>query len=141
VFTVFFPDGTVRLQYIHHDGDHPTEDSPGTPLALQVGERIRWKSMNNAPISVHFDASPFDSGDTDIPTNHPKNTTVFETVANVPPMGDGSDPNFKYSVTVMGVPEDDPDLVVDLGSGGPGVPHATPRVNRRHRRPRPRKKR
>jgi len=143
VFTVFFPDTTVHLQYIHHDGDHPTEDSPGTPLLLKVGERIRWKSMNNAPITVHFDVSPFESGDLDIPTNVPQNTTVFETVANVPPAADGSDPDYKYTVTVAGVPVDDPDLVVDLGSGS-GAPgggtRPRPRVIR-HRRPRPRKKR
>jgi len=144
VFTVFFPDGTVRLQYIHHNGDHPTEDEPGTPLSLKVGERIRWKSMNNAPIVVRFDASPFVSGDLNLPTNHPQNTTVFETVADVEPAEDGTDPNFKYTVTIKGLVEDDPDLAVDLGSGGGpgggGAPHPRKRAGRKPAS-RPRKRR
>jgi len=143
VFTVFFPDGTVQLQYLHHQEDHPTEDEPGTPLSLRPGERIRWKSMNNARIAVEFDSSPFTSHDTDLPTNHARNTTVYETVDTVPPADDGSDPDFKYTVRVFGVPADDPDLVVDLGSGGGGGggtgPHTRKHVKRPPRR-RPRKK-
>lgn len=123
VFTVFLPDGTVNLQYIHHNEGHPTEDSPGHPLTILSGDKVRWKSMNNAQIKVHFSRSPFVSGDKNLPTNGPKTATVWETVDDVSPAPDGSNPDFKYSVTISGVPTDDPDLVVDL-SGGGGAPHA-----------------
>jgi hypothetical protein len=122
VFTVFLKDGTVTLQYIHHQEDHPTEDSPGQPVAIIPGDQVRWKSMNGAPIRIDFGASsPFVSGLTVLPPNPPKPMTKFETVAVVPPAGDGSDPDFKYTVTVNGIPADDPDFVVDLSGGGPKI--------------------
>jgi hypothetical protein len=119
VFTVFLPDGTVELQYIHHNEDHPSEDSPGTPLFLAPGETVRWKSMSNTQIAVHFDDSPFTSGDLDVPGNKPQTATVWETIGSLPPDANGDNPDFKYSVTVSGVPTDDPDIVIDLSGGGP----------------------
>jgi hypothetical protein len=121
VFAVFLPDATVHLQYIHHQEDHPTEDAPGHPVSIVPGDKIRWKSMSGAPITVTYKASPFISGDLNLPTNKAQNTTIWETVAEVPPAGDGSDPDFKYSVTIAGVPLDDPDLIVDLSGGGPKI--------------------
>ena len=119
VFTVFLPDGTVHLEYIHHQESHPTEDSPGQPLTLPPGEQVRWKSMSGAPIAVHFDTgSPFVSGVTDLPINPPKAMTEWQTVKVDVPTGTGGDPDYKYSVTVDGVPPDDPDLIIDLSGGG-----------------------
>src|SRR5437764_10809983 len=124
VFTRFLH-GAVDLQYIHHQEDHPTEDSPGNPASLMPREKIRWKSMNGVALTVEFENSPFTSGATLLPLKRPKGTTEYQTVARVPPDPvTGNNPSFKYSVTVTGVPTDDPDLVVDLGGGGGGGGHS-----------------
>jgi hypothetical protein len=78
--------------------------------------------MSGAPIMVHFDTgSPFDSAVTDLPIHPPRAMTEWQTVKLDVPTGTGDNPDYKYTVTVLGVPPDDPDLVIDLSTGGPGA--------------------
>jgi len=130
VFVVFNPDGSAHLAYIHHNEDHPTEDSPGQPVTFLPGEQVRWKSMSGAPISIHFKTgSPFVSGVVDLPTpkNPPRSVTEYETVKQDVPGPGGNNPDYKYTVTVQGVPPDDPDVIIDLSGGGGAKPSPKPK--------------
>jgi hypothetical protein len=126
VFTVYHLDGTVHLQYIDHNSDKPTEDGPGHPISLKPGEKVRWKNMSGAPITVDDfkPSSPFKSGETSLPKKPPKALTEYGTIKNALPNPDGSYPSYKYTVTVQGVLPDDPDVIIDLGSGGGHKPAA-----------------
>ena len=109
------------LEYIHHDADHPNDDNPGKHLELLPGDRVRWKSTDGN-ITIHFDDSPFESGTTDLPdpTLPPRDHTGYEIIrSDAKPDKNGNDPAFKYTATVGGV-TDDPEIIIDLGTGGPG---------------------
>ena len=128
VFVVHYPVGTVHLEYHDHNEDHPTEDSPGQPITLLPGEQVRWKSTSGAPILVHFkNGSPFDSKVTDLPKKPPSDVTEYETVKKDVPDPGGNNPDYKYTVTVQGVPPDDPDVIIDLTGVGAEKPKPKPK--------------
>jgi len=128
VFTVFNPDGSVHLAYIHHNEDHPTEDAPGQPVTFPPGEQVMWRSMSGAPILIHFKTgSPFVSGVVDLPAKPPKPVTESQTVKNDVPDPAGNNPVYRYTVTVQGVPPDDPDVIIDLSGGGGAKPKPKPK--------------
>jgi hypothetical protein len=111
---IFVIDGA--LSYIHHNGNDPSNDEPGTHLFLPPGEKVRFVSRDG-DYSIVFDTgSPFESGDLSLSGLQNK-ATKYETILD--PGGSGPNPSFKYTAKVGRV-TDDPDIIIDnSGGGGP----------------------
>jgi hypothetical protein len=113
---MFVVDG--KLTYIHHNGNDPSNDEPGTHLFLPPGEKVRFVSKDGN-FSVVFDTnSPFDSGTFSLSSMQGK-ATKYETILD--PGGAGPNPSFKYTATVGRV-TDDPDIIIDNSGGGDHKP-------------------
>jgi hypothetical protein len=146
VFKVDFPDGTRKLQYIHHQSAHPTEDEPGTPVQIKHGSKIHWVSMSGGNITVDFTGksatSPFVSGAMTLPTGAAAEDSGWQTLAKPAAVGGGSLVDFQYTVTVVGAAPDDPDLIIDVsgGSGGGRPKHKRPRPNKKVAKKPPKRK-
>ena len=114
---VFIVDGA--FQYIHHDST-VAEDEPGKHLVQPVGERVNWKNHDNInSMEILFPAgkSPFVSLTEQFMAGPKQTTGTAEPLRQAPPGPGGTNPVFKYKVTVGALVED-PDIVIDLGSGG-----------------------
>ena len=105
-----------ELQYIHHDTGNPNSDDPGNPLQLPPGEVVKWK-CRDGDFTIDFATSPFTSGDTHIAGAQGKlEPKKGETLIDPGPLP--AFPDFKYTVTVVGLPPDDPDIIIDNSGGG-----------------------
>jgi hypothetical protein len=102
---MFVIDG--KLSYIHHNGNDPSNDEPGTHLFLPPGEKVRFVSRDG-DYSVDFDTdSPFESGTLSL-SGTQDHATPFEKIRTAT----GPNLTFKYTATV-GAVTDDPDIIID----------------------------
>lgn len=130
VFTVFDPPPatTAHLEYICHNDDDLNDVSPGRRVPFKPNVKVRWQCMSQVSMAIDFNnGSPFVSKKTHLVAAAPDFVTAKETIKQDVPTSTGANPGYKYTVTVQGVPPDDPDVIIDLSGGGGAKPKPKPK--------------
>lgn len=121
IIKTYIEDGLITK--IDYDTGRPSRPAPGKHVKQPPHEKLRWENCaDTGTLTIKFDDSPFESGRTELAALPGKRTTLEELIEADPDPITGDNPVFPYTIT-LGAITVDPDIIIDLGTGGGARPH------------------